>query len=55
LIFRIKGADYASASFLFYVNVNMAISTNDIIILRSVFGKVGQKYFIQPCRNPKTG
>lgn len=33
----------------------MAISTNDIIILRSVFGKVGQKYFIQPCRNPKTG
>lgn len=33
----------------------MAISTNDIIILRSVFGKVGQKYFIQPCKNPKTG
>lgn len=27
---------------------------NDII-LRSVFGKVGQKYFIQPCPNPKTG
>ena len=27
---------------------------NDII-LRSVFGKVGQKYFIQPCPNPRTG
>ena len=27
----------------------------DVIILRSVFGKVGQKYFIQPCPNPKTG
>ena len=26
----------------------------DVIILRSVFGKVGQKYFIQPCPNPKT-
>ncbi len=25
------------------------------IILRSVFGKVGQKYFIQPCPNPRTG
>jgi hypothetical protein len=23
--------------------------------LRSVFGKVGQKYFIQPCKNPTTG
>lgn len=33
----------------------MAISTNNIIILRSVFGKVGQKYFIQPCKDPKTG
>lgn len=28
---------------------------NDIIILRSVYGKVGQIYFIQPCPNPKTG
>ena len=27
----------------------------DVIILRSVFGKVGQKYFIQPCPNPRTG
>ena len=26
----------------------------DVIILRSVFGKVGQKYFIQPCPNPRT-
>ena len=25
------------------------------IILRSVYGKVGIKYFIQPCPNPKTG
>lgn len=25
------------------------------IILRSVFGKVGMKYFIQPCKDPKTG
>lgn len=28
---------------------------NDIIILRSVFGKVGQKYFIQPCADRRTG
>lgn len=28
---------------------------DNVIILRSVFGKVGQKYFIQPCPNPKTG
>lgn len=28
---------------------------NDIIILRSVFGKVGQKYFIQPVKDPQTG
>ena len=27
---------------------------NDEIILRSVYGKVGQKYFIQPCADPKT-
>lgn len=27
----------------------------DVIILRSVFGKVGQKYYIQPCPNPMTG
>ena len=33
----------------------MAISVSNVIILRSVFGKVGQKYFIQPCRDPKTG
>ena len=26
-----------------------------LIILRSVYGKVGQKYFITPCRDPKTG
>ena len=25
------------------------------IILRSVYGKVNQIYFIQPCPNPKTG
>ena len=28
---------------------------NDVIILRSVYGKVGQIYFIQPCPNPRTG
>jgi hypothetical protein len=25
------------------------------IILRSVYGKVSQKYFIQPCPDPKSG
>ena len=30
-------------------------SANNTIILRSVFGKVGQKYFIQPCKDPRTG
>lgn len=25
------------------------------IILRSVYGKVGQKYFIEPCKDPRTG
>lgn len=28
---------------------------NDIIILRSVYGKVGQKYYITPCKDPVTG
>jgi hypothetical protein len=28
---------------------------NNEIILRSVYGKVNQVYFIQPCPNPKTG
>lgn len=28
---------------------------NNVITLRSVYGKVGQKYFIQPCPNPRTG
>lgn len=27
----------------------------NVIILRSVYGKVGQKYFIQPCADPRTG
>lgn len=27
----------------------------NIIILRSVYGKVGQKYYIQPCRDRKSG
>ena len=30
------------------------IVNDNIIILRSVYGKVGQKYFIQPCRDKKT-
>lgn len=29
--------------------------SNEIIVLRSVYGKVNQIYFIQPCPNPKTG
>lgn len=28
---------------------------NNEIVLRSVYGKVGQVYYIQPCPNPKTG
>lgn len=28
---------------------------NEVIILRSVYGKVGQKYLIQPSKDPKTG
>lgn len=27
----------------------------DVIVLRSVYGKVGIKYYIQPCKDPKTG
>ena len=33
----------------------MNVVKSNYIELRSVFGKVGQKYFIQPCKNPKTG
>lgn len=29
--------------------------TKDIIVLRSVYGKVNQKYYIMPCKNPQTG
>lgn len=28
---------------------------NNLIILRSVYGKVGQKYYIQPCKDKRTG
>jgi hypothetical protein len=28
---------------------------DDVIILKSVYGKVGIKYYIQPCKDPKTG
>jgi hypothetical protein len=28
---------------------------SNLIILRSVYGKVGQKYYIQPCKDKKTG
>lgn len=31
------------------------MNMNNEIILRSVYGKVNQIYFIQPCPNPKTG
>lgn len=37
------------------IRINMADVLDDIIILRSVFGKVGQKYFMNPVRDPKTG
>lgn len=33
----------------------MSVTVSNVITLRSVFGKVGQKYFIQPCKNPATG
>lgn len=29
--------------------------TSNVITLRSVYGKVGQKYFIQPIKDPQTG
>jgi len=28
---------------------------NNVIVLRSVYGKVNNNYLIQPCPNPKTG
>lgn len=31
------------------------LKTNEMIILRSVYGKVGQKYYIQPCKDQITG
>lgn len=31
------------------------IDGNNIIIIRSVFGKVGQKYFLNPAKDPNTG
>lgn len=31
------------------------MKNSEIVILRSVFGKVGQTYFLNPCRNPETG
>lgn len=31
------------------------LRNNNIIVLRSVYGKVGMKYYIQPCPDPKTG
>lgn len=30
-------------------------TNEDIIVLRSVFDKAGIKYYIQPCKDPKTG
>lgn len=49
----------------FNVNENMAVKNSDlnkegeltkeVIVLRSVYGKVGQKYFIQPVKDPITG
>lgn len=36
-------------------NALLASPAENIIILRSVYGKVGMKYYIQPCKDPKTG
>lgn len=33
----------------------MANDIENVIVLRSVFGKVGQKYFLNPVRDPQTG
>lgn len=33
----------------------MADVLDNVIVLRSVFGKVGQKYFLNPVRDPQTG
>ena len=30
-------------------------SAENIIVLRSVYGKVNMKYYIHPCKDPKTG
>lgn len=31
------------------------IQDNQVIVIRSVYGKVGQKYYIMPAKDPKTG
>lgn len=36
-------------------NALLKSPAENIIILRSVYGKVGMKYYIQPSKNPKTG
>lgn len=33
---------------------NSDIQSN-VVVLRSVYGKVGMKYFLQPCKDPETG
>lgn len=33
----------------------MSMQKENYIVLRSVYGKVGIKYYIQPCKDPKTG
>ena len=32
----------------------MSMTQENYIVLRSVYGKVGMKYYIQPCKDPKT-
>jgi len=32
----------------------MSMTQENYIVLRSVYGKVGIKYYIQPCKDPKT-
>jgi hypothetical protein len=33
----------------------MSVTRENYIVLRSVYGKVGIKYYLQPCKDPKTG
>lgn len=38
-----------------YMATKSELKLNNIIVLRSVNGKVNQKYYMNPCRDKKTG